>query len=82
MNLSLICVFFNIEYADPMRSQALGLSSTLKQNGKYKDFGFCPSCNHNEPIGKYFFLKYTKLPYESFRRNYSFLNLEIVENFR
>ena len=43
-----------------MRSQALGLSTMLKQNTKYKDFGFCPSCNHNEPIGKYFFSKIYK----------------------
>ena len=54
---------FNIEHADPMRSQALGVSTMLKQNRKYNDFGFCPSCNHNEQIGKYNFLKYTELPY-------------------
>ena len=52
--------YFNTEHADPMRSQALGLSAMLKQNAKYKDFGFCPSCNHNEPIGKYFFSKIYK----------------------
>ena len=54
LNLSLLWVSFNTEHADPMRSQALGLTIMLRQNGKYKDFGFCPSCNHNEPIGKYF----------------------------